>query len=168
MTIIHRSARFSLAVVIATLAWSWNATAQENMFQTLNAIGAAELDQMRGGFVSDAGLRISLGIERSVLINGDLVTSTILSIPDLQLFSGTGVGNATLVGPAFSLVQNGPNNIFSIAPEMSGLNTVVQNTLNNQAIAGMTKINATVNNIDLVRSFDLTSSVGQMIGRSSR
>ena len=168
MKTIHRPLRFGLAAIIATLACSWNAMAQENMFQKLIAIGAEDLDQMRGGFFPDSGLKISLGIERSVMINGELVTNTTLSIPDLQLFSGTGMGNATLLGPAFSLVQNGPNNIFTLSPNMGALGTVIQNTLSNQAIAGMTKIDATVSNIDLVRSFDLTSSVGQMIGRSSR
>ena len=168
MKITHQTSRFGLAALVATLVWSWHATAQENSFRNLRAIGAEDLDQMRGGFFPDSGLKISLGIERSVMINGELVTTTTLSIPDLQLFSGTGLGSATLLGPAFSLVQNGPNNIFTLSPDMGSLGTVVQNTLNNQAIAGITTINATVNNIDLVRSSDLTSSISQMIGRSSR
>ena len=166
MTTTHRLARFHLAVIIA-LACSCTAIAQDSGFQDLRAIGENELDQMRGGFFSDTGLIVSIGIERSVLINGELVTST-LTIPDLQLFSGTGMGQATLTGPAFLLVQNGPGNTFTLAPNASAFGTVVQNTLDNQVIAGLTKINASVSNLGLVRSMDLTSSVGQMIGRSAR
>ena len=167
MTTTHRSMRFRLAVVVA-LACSCTAIAQDSVFQDLKAIGENELDQMRGGFFSDTGMIVSIGIERSVLINGKLETSTTLTIPDLQLFSGTGMGHATLTGPAFSLVQNGPGNTFTLAPSATAFGTVVQNTLDNQAIAGLTKINASVSNLGLVRSMDLTSSVGQMIGRSSR
>ena len=166
MTTTHRLARFHLAVIIA-LACSCTAIAQDSGFQDLKAIGENELDQMRGGFFSDTGLRVSLGIERSVLINGKVETSSTLTIPDLQLFSGTGM-QATLTGPAFSLVQNGPGNTFTLAPNAIAFGTVVQNTLDNQAIAGLTKINASVSNLGLVRFMDLTSSAGQMIGRSSR
>jgi hypothetical protein len=167
MSTVHQSKTVRLVALLA-LSWAFNAVAQDNEFQDLPSIATDELDQMRGGFFSDTGMVISIGIERSVLINGELVTSTTLTIPDLQRFSGTGLGNATLIGPAFSLTQNGPGNTFTLAPDMNSLGTVVQNTLNNQAITGMTKINATVGNIDLVRSMDLSNSASQMIGRSGR
>lgn len=167
MATTHRPTRFRLAVIVA-LACSCTAIAQDNGFQDLKAIGENELDQMRGGFFSNTGLIVSIGIERSVLINGKVETISTLTIPDLQLFSATGMGHATLTGPAFSLIQNGPGNTFTLAPNAPAFGTVVQNTLNNQAIAGLTKINASVSNLGLVRSMDLTSSAGQMIGRSSR
>jgi hypothetical protein len=164
----HRSFRISL-VALASLAWVGGAAAQEDNFQDLQAIGIDDLDRMRGGFFSEPGLKISIGIERSVLINGELVTSSTLTIPDLQLFSGTGIGRAALAGPAFALIQNGPGNTFNPVPStMTSLGTAIQNTLNNQAIVGMTKINASVSNIDLVRSMDLSVSTSQMIGRSAR
>ena len=92
-----------------------------------------------------SGFKISLGIERSVLINNELVTSTMLQIPDLGALTGRGAGAATLTGPQVSVVQNGPGN--SVDPAVlqnvgpGGLLSIVQNSLNNQLIRGQTTIN---------------------------
>ena len=51
---------------------SWQPVAQER------------LDELRGGFDVGAGLQVSFGIERAVFINGALVVSTSLNIPDVS------------------------------------------------------------------------------------
>ncbi len=51
---------------------SWKPVAQER------------LDELRGGFDVGAGLQVSFGIERAVFINGALVVSTSLNIPDVS------------------------------------------------------------------------------------
>lgn len=51
---------------------SWKPVAQER------------LDDLRGGFDVGAGLQVSFGIERAVIINGALVVATSLTIPDVS------------------------------------------------------------------------------------
>ncbi|MGO4153001.1 hypothetical protein [Cupriavidus sp. YAF13] len=84
---------------------SWKPVAQER------------LDDLRGGFDVGGGLQVSFGIERSVLINGALVVSTSLTIPDvsritadqatrlaaaLGVATGAGAAAATAVGNALA------------------------------------------------------------------
>ncbi|AOZ01936.1 hypothetical protein BKK81_21560 [Cupriavidus sp. USMAHM13] len=186
-------------------------------------VAAERLEALRGGFDVGAGLQVSFGIDRAVLINGQLVVSTSLNIPDVSQITaaqanklasllgnvsavvanannaaaaagsngrggnGANGGNggsasvpgtsgaaaaAALVGGAglptsvssngtttvatnglLTLVQNGGGN--SIAPgaiPASLAATVIQNSLNNQAIASLTSINAAVNTLGAFRA----------------
>lgn len=189
-------------------------------------VAAERLEALRGGFDVGAGLQVSFGIDRAVLINGQLVVSTSLNIPDISQITaaqanklasllgnvsavvanannaaaaagsngrggnGANGGNggnggsasvpgtsgaaaaAALVGGAglptsvssngtttvatnglLTLVQNGGGN--SIAPgaiPASLAATVIQNSLNNQAIASLTSINAAVNTLGAFRA----------------
>lgn len=136
---------------------------------TLVALDDSQLDNMRGGFEIDGGLKVSLGIERAVLINGQLVTTTSLNIRDLQNLSG---GQAAQLGSLASgtlgLVQNGPGNTANIVSAPGTMGTVVQNTLNNQNINNVTVINATVNSMQMFRSLNLQSAVQDGIITSLR
>lgn len=118
------------------------------------------LAQVRGGFVTDTGLKISFGIERAVYINGDLVTTTRLSTPDLSATTG---GRSSDPAGTLALVQNGAGNYFLSEIGRSALPSVIQNTLDNQAIRTVTVINASVNSMDLLRSMNLSSSVRNAI-----
>jgi hypothetical protein len=129
----------------------------------LAALDSGSLDNIRGGFeVADLNLKLSFGIERAVYINGELVTSTVLNIKDLQTASGgAGIpvvlpGNA---GAALTVIQNGAGNNFSaqIGPNLAG--TVIQNSLNDQRIVNTTTINATVNSAEILRSMNFLSNI---------
>ncbi|MGR5342318.1 hypothetical protein ACPV50_20680, partial [Vibrio astriarenae] len=56
-----------------------------NPVHAWKAVSEDQLDDMRGGFdvPSAAGLRIAFGIDRAVYINGDLVASASVNIPDI-------------------------------------------------------------------------------------
>ena len=123
-------------------------------------LGDEVLSQVRGGFVTDTGLKISFGIERAVYINGDLVTTTRLSTPDLSATTG---GRSSDPAGTLALVQNGAGNYFLSEIGRSALPSVIQNTLDNQAIRTVTVINASVNSMDLLRSMNLSSSVRNAI-----
>ena len=47
-------------------------------------VSAERLDETRGGFTTPAGLEVSLGIQRLVTINGDIVAKTTLQIADIR------------------------------------------------------------------------------------
>jgi hypothetical protein len=64
-------------------------------------VAESRLDALRGGFEA-AGLQVSFGIERAVYINGDLVVSTSLTIPDVSRITAEQAGRlaAALQGAA--------------------------------------------------------------------
>jgi hypothetical protein len=143
----------NLWVAILALGWqlaahSVAARSAEELPFTSAALAAIELDELRGGFVSADGLRISIGIERAVFINNELVSTMMLRIPDVADIVARGAAAVELQGSPVTVVQNGPNNTVSQSVMDSlgagGVATIIQNSLDNQAIRGVTTINATV------------------------
>ncbi|MCS6305366.1 MAG: hypothetical protein H8K07_17120 [Nitrospira sp.] len=125
-------------------------------FTLLTPVNEEVLDSMRGGFQHHPdGPMMSFGIERSVFLNDKLINSTVLNIPDLSRL-------ADKAGDAFTLVQHGggnsvPHNLSSLPP----LTTVIQNSLDNQAIQSHTVINATVSALTWARALDLGNALSQ-------
>lgn len=132
------------------------------------AVADARLDDLRGGFETD-GLKVSFGIERAVYINGNLVTSTSLNVADLNRLTA---GQAQAMGldrSTLGIIQSGPNNTFSPGQiGASSVATVIQNTLNDQRIQGITQINATVNSLDLVRRTGIQQNIQNALVDSIR
>lgn len=120
---------------------------EDFVFSPAQALDTETLDELRGGFMTDGGLKISLGIERSVFINNELVATTFLNVPDLATLSARGATQAQLQGSPTTLIQNGPGNrvgesvLQSFGP---GMLTIIQNSLDNQLIQGRTIINTTI------------------------
>jgi len=125
-------------------------------FTLLTPVSEEVLDSMRGGFQNHPnGPMMSFGIERSVFLNDKLVGMTSLNIPDVSRL----VSNAS---HTFTLIQHGggnsvPHNLSSLPP----LTTVIQNTLDNQAIQTHTVINATVAALTWARALDLGNALSQ-------
>jgi len=124
-----------------------------------------KLEEVRGGFVTDGGLKVSFGIERAVYINGDLVATTTLNVGDLSRTAATGTAPAANAAAqaatgTLALIQTGPGNSFTTAPiGADALGTVIQNRLDNQQITAITRINAAVNSASIMRSLNLQSSL---------
>lgn len=117
------------------------------------------LDTVRGGFDLGDGLEASLGIERAVYVDGNLVTYASVTIPDLAHVT---TQQATALAAALSTVnvQNGSGNSFS--PSAAGNTTaatVIQNTLNNQTIRNMTTLNVAVNTLNAFRDAGLQQAL---------
>jgi hypothetical protein len=129
---------------------------------------ASLLDSMRGGFEATGGLQVSFGIERSVYINGSLVTTTSLNVAESGVM--TNVPSGTLVaGSSIALIQSGANNVFGAGPgTAANAAVVIQNSLDNQKIQGVTVINATVNSLALTRSANIQSSIQDALTGSIR
>jgi hypothetical protein len=124
-------------------------------FRRQQPVSEAVLDRMRGGFQNNPnGPVMSFGIEKSVYINGRLVTSTVLNIPNIvQLTSNP--------SHAFTFIQNGAGNAMASNASLPALMTVIQNSLDNQTIQNQTVINATVAALSLSRSLALGNAVAQ-------
>lgn len=126
------------------------------------------LGGLRGGFETPGGLVLSFGIERVVLINGVLSSTTTLNVADLSQLAGGAAGPQGLpVGTSVGVIQIGANNSFDPAVLASGsFATVIQNSLDNQKIQTVTTINAQANSMDLLRAHRLGESLRDALNSS--
>lgn len=127
------------------------------------ALPSAKLDTLRGGFVAPSGLRMSFGIERAVLINGVLQSTTHLRVEDL----GNITAKAMAAGSTVAVIQNGINNGLNVSLPATSLATIVQNSLDNQSIQTVTTINATINSAEMMRGMRLQQSMQEALNRAS-
>ena len=123
-------------------------------------VSYVRLDEVHGGFDLGGGLVASLGIQELAYINGNLVTSTSINIPNIGQITAQ---QATALASALStvnLVRNGPNNsAASSLMQNAGLATVIQNSLNNQSISTLTTLNISVNTLDVLHELNLQSTL---------
>lgn len=169
-------------------------------FEDCRIASDAELDDMRGGFevnLNGAQLMLSFSLERVTYINGELVASMRISVPDLSNLQAGGISPTTIrvetlpidptatdatrtlqprlaaqhingLGPAVTVIQNGAGNTFTLPLSLNSLTTVIQNTVDNQIIRNMTTLNATIVNQALSRAMEITSSINQAVANSVR
>ncbi|MGH9962150.1 MAG: hypothetical protein ACREBC_34310 [Pyrinomonadaceae bacterium] len=174
-------ALFSAAAVYAATASYWSE----------KPLRDAELDQLRGGLsvsTSRGQIDLSIGIERAVIINGELVAVTQLLMPRMNdLFIGkppgavtasTTIGaknKASLATPGNTgfaplvVIQNGPENHVVLPSQLNGvIATAIQNSLNNQRIQTSTILTVTTNTLQLMRSSAQQAAIAQAMANSVR
>jgi hypothetical protein len=131
------------------------------------AVDTATLDGARGGFETPGGLNISLGIERVVSINGEVLSRTNVAIPDVAHMTADQVAAASEALGTARLIQVGGSNF---APQDIGLGsgaTFLQNSLDNQAILAQTTISSTVNSMALIKDINFHATIRDAIVRSA-
>ena len=99
-------------------------------FEQWERASDTELDQLRGGFLLPNGMNVDFSLARTTSLNGAVVSSSYLQLPD-----------------NVSLFQNGNMNQTPYLA-MSGLGSVIQNNLDNQVIRTVTDINMAVSHIN--------------------
>ena len=130
-------------------------------------VDTATLDGARGGFDIPGGLNISLGIERVVSVNGEVLSRTNVAIPDVASMNADQLVQAREALGNARLIQIGGNNF---APADLGLGsgaTFVQNTLDHQTILAQTTITSTVNSMALIKDLNFHSTIRDAIVRSA-
>jgi hypothetical protein len=149
----------TLGFLLAGAAIAAHGMAADNPFAADRAIDPARLDGYRGGFVTDSGIAVSLGIERIVTINGNLAEHSQLEFGDLgRLTSGQAQLSADAAGQ-LRLIQNG-GGTFDVQVGNNVLGgTVIQNALNNQLIRNQTIINASVDARGLLQLMNFGASL---------
>jgi hypothetical protein len=134
----------------------------------LASVAPDELDDLRGGFEAPGGLQMSFGIERVVLINGVIQSTTQVHLDDLgHVLSGTALPADLLQGTTLAIVQNGLNNSVSAGLSPTSLATVVQNSLDNQIVQTLTTINVAVNSAEMLRGLRMEQSLQDALNRAS-
>lgn len=115
-----------------------------NPFSTAAAVGQAELAGARGGFTTASGIAVSLGIERIVTVDGQVVARSELRLGDLgRLVAGQAV------------------------PRADSLATVVQNSQNDRAIGTATIIHASVATQGLLQTMHFQSTLANAINAAA-
>lgn len=138
-------------------------TKTEVLGQERMLLSAASLDDMRGGFATDTGMKVFFGIERAVYINGNLVTTTALNVSDLASFAGKGVAQIESVNMnGVTLVRNGAGNTVETSTLTArGLGTIIQNRLDGQTIRTETTVNLATNSMQMLRNIEFVRSFRQ-------
>jgi hypothetical protein len=127
-------------------------------------VSADVLDAARGGFANGDGLTVSFGLERIVSLNGEVVARTSLQVPDISHLTAEQVRQTSEALSSVKLIQAGHDNIYtrSLPDQLSGT-TVVQNSLNDQAIRTQTVINASANSLGLLQSLNFGRSLAEAL-----
>jgi hypothetical protein len=137
-----------------------------NPFADAAAVGPAELDGARGGFTTASGIAVSLGIERIVTVDGQVVARSELRLGDL----GRLVGGATHLPAqaAGQLAQVGDGGGLAIRVGADALGgTVVQNGLNDRAIGTATIIHASVAAQGLLQAMHFQTTLANAINAAA-
>lgn len=122
-------------------------------------LDAGRLDAMRGGFVLPAGLVVSFGFERLAWVDGQLVASLRIDIPDLSRITPEQAQQLARLREV-QLVQLGHGNVgHAMAGNGAGL--VIQNTLDGVHIRASTTIDASSNALGLLQALNFGGALGQ-------
>ena len=151
------------------------ALAQQDAPARLEVIGAAQwaavdtetLDNARGGFETPGGLNISLGIERVVSVNGEVLSRTNLAIPDVASMNADQLIQAREALGTARLIQVGGSNFAASDVGLGSGATLVQNSLDHQSILAQTTITSTVNSMALIKDINFHSTIRDAIVRSA-
>lgn len=153
MKSIARAAWLICALLLTAMIWPNQTNAQGDRLQgDWVAMAPDQLDRMRGGLELPSGLLLSFGIQRVVYVNGELIATTSINVPDIarittdQAQKLAGLQNTMLV-------QIGEGNTF--VPNGAG-GLVIQNTLNDQDIRALTTLNIGTSTLGLFQ--DLNSN----------
>lgn len=119
------------------------------------AMAPQKLDRMRGGFLLPSGLLLSFGIDRAVYVNGELIATTSINIPDIsRITTDQAQGLAGLQDTM--LIQIGEGNTF--VPNGAG-GVVIQNTLNDQDIRALTTLNISTSTLGLFQELNANAAL---------
>lgn len=125
-------------------------------------IDPARLASMRGGFQLPGGQSLSFGIERMVFVNGELVASVSVQIPDVTSISPEQALALAEVRKGL-VVQVGPGNSFE--PTQLDNGVLVQNTLDNQSIGVVTRIQASVDTLGAFQNLNANTALTDALVR---
>lgn len=143
-----------LAVVALLVLAGPLAAADRALGAEWKPIDTSRLDGMRGGFVVPSGFVVSFGIERVVSVNGEVVSSTQLRIPDIARITAD---QAQLLASLrdSQVVQVGAGTV--VAGGTHGL--VIQNALDGQTISARTSLDVSLNTLQLHRDSLLGAAI---------
>lgn len=150
-----------VTVLLALAAVGWPAqgrAAEAGPPPGWTPLGADRLEAMRGGFALPSGLVVSFGFERMAWVDGELVASLRIDIPDVARMTPAQARELAQLRQ-LQVVQVGPGNVFDGAGGGAGL--VLQNTLDGVHIRVSTTIDAGSNTLGLLQAINFSDALGR-------
>lgn len=129
-------------------------------------VGADALDGTRGGFEVAGGLSVALGIERVVSVNGEVLSRTHISIPDMAAMTADQARLTQEALGAARMIQIGGNNFAAQDLNLPNGATLIQNTLDGQDIRAATTITSTVNSMSMLKDLNFHNTIRDAVVRS--
>ena len=164
--------RILFLVVVGFLAAAVRVEAgsDADAFRGAEVVPVEELESTRGGYKAGTDMMFSFGIEKAVYVNGVLEATSSLNL----LSPNGGAGGFSQVPFPGTLIQVGnpgdPNtgtNFSAISlDDFRGI--IVQNSLDQQRIANITRISVGLNILGAYRENNLSSILNQQLFRSIR
>jgi hypothetical protein len=147
-------------LALAAVGWQRPAEAAEDGPPAgWTPLEAERLDALRGGWSLPSGLVVSFGFERLAWVNGELVASTRIDIPDVANLSGAQARELDQLRQT-QVVQVGPGNAFDgVAGAGPGL--VLQNSLDGTQIRVLTTLEAGTNALGMLQAANFTDAMGR-------
>lgn len=137
----------------------WNSALGEEW----RPIDPARLAGMRGGLQMPSGTVLSFGIERVVHVNGRLVASVSVRIPDVARIDAAQAQALADFNQGI-LVQVGEGNHFDPSRFAGGV--VIQNTLDNQHISTATYIELGAGTLDAFQNLNSNAALSDALIRA--
>lgn len=173
----HARIRWPCLCALIGMAWSGLALAQgvpgasagppvSAPVQSWQAVADDRLDSIRGGFDDGSGLLASFGLDRSVYINGNLVSSRSVQIPDIAHITAQ-QAEALAAATRANVIQLGHGNSVDPAVLNTTGATVIQNSLDNQNIQSLTRLDITLSGLGLFKNLDLQGSLQAALSGAS-
>lgn len=161
---------FLIVVVFLAAAVRVEAGSGADGFGDAEVVPVEELESTRGGYKAGTDMMFSFGIEKAVYVNGVLEATSSLNF----LSPGGGAGGFSQVPFPGTLVQVGnpgdPNSgtNFSAVSLDNFRGIILQNSLDQQRIANITKISVGLNILGAYRENNLSAILNQQLFRSFR
>jgi len=161
-----RPAASLLGMTLLALTAAPALAAESPRAQWGNPLPEPVLAEQRGGFIDADGFKVSVGLDSLVRINDEVRSQVSLQLPDLSKLAD---GTANLAN-RIQVIQNGPGSSLpdGLADGLSGLGTVIQNTLDGQVIKNLKSLNIEIAGTRNLRSSQLKSRINSQIVESLR
>ncbi|MDQ2819159.1 MAG: hypothetical protein M3Y65_01960 [Pseudomonadota bacterium] len=148
----------------ATAAAASTPDKQSDNFVTANAVDSAALDNVRGGFGYGDNLLVTLGIDRLVRINGNIVEQSTLQFGDVGKLASGETRLPADAAQGIRLIQNGQQSQIAANLSNGALGgTIIQNSLNDQLISNQTTLRASINNAGVVQTMNFNASLNHAL-----
>lgn len=110
----------------------------------------ARLARMRGGFVTASGLSLSFAVQRSVHVDGVLVSYVHVDVPDVARITPSQADELARLSRV-QVLQLGSGNLVQPG---SGAGFIVQNAVDNRHIQVQTTVDTAVNTLGLLQAIN--------------
>lgn len=143
------------ALVLVLVAWlmacmpARAADASASDLASWPRLGRGELDAQRGGFQLPSGLHVSFGFERTVHVNGELVSALRVQVADVSRISAEEAGQLAALGRTHWVRIGGGD-----AVQAAGASLVVQNALDGQRIQVQSTLDASSSGLDMLQALN--------------